>query len=695
MKKKERSYQTILASIAFLLFLIVFSSTVLVAVASAQSSSPTTYAYITISGNSISVIDTATDAVNETINVGNEPYGFAFSPDGTKIYVTKHLSNTVDIIDTDTKYVISTIPVGNGPYGIAISPDGTKAYVANGGSNTISVIDTATKNVTEISVGNSPFGVAVSPDGTNVYVADGSDYKKGSDKEPEYTTDSYVYVIDTKTNNVTKLDIGNSHHHGILVTPDGKKAYVANCIDNTVSIINTSTYAVKTVEVGTSVYGVAVTPDGTKVYATNCGSNNTSVIDTTTDRVIATVDVGGWPSGVAVTPDGKKVYVVNSGSNNISIIDTEKNEVTAAIENLIGASAFGQFIGSTSVQDSILPTADFSTNVTSGYYPLSVLFTDFSQNATSRSWDVNGDGVEDSNEPSFVYVYTSRGTYEAKLTVSNANGTASKTTLIDVERKSSGGSSGGGGGGGGSPEPAKNVEVKELSQVFVTNGKTAKFDFTKNATCVVYVSFDAKKNLGKITTIAEQLKNKSALVSELPAGEVYKSFNVWVGNGGIASSKNVENPVICFKVEKAWLEDNNIDKDSITLNRYSDKTWEQLPVSLLSEDSTYMYYTADVPGYSFFAIIGVSKDTNGYVTKEETGAEEPINTETVTGESTSVKTEIETESEKTNGDSKNILEYINTVAGVICAFAALIGIFIERDKIAAVIKGKNPKQKWK
>ena len=92
------------------------------------------------------------------------------------------------------------------------------------------------------------------------------------------------------------------------------------------------------------------------------------------------------------------------------------------------------------------------------------------------------------------------------------------------------------------PEPAKNVEVKELSQVFITNGKEVKFDFTKNATCVVYVSFDAKKTLGKTTTIAEMLKNKSALVSELPAGEVYKSFNVWVGNGGVATSTEHRKP---------------------------------------------------------------------------------------------------------------------------------------------------------
>ena len=94
------------------------------------------------------------------------------------------------------------------------------------------------------------------------------------------------------------------------------------------------------------------------------------------------------------------------------------------------------------------------------------------------------------------------------------------------------------GGGGGSPEPAKNVKVKELSQLFITNGKAVKFDFTKNATCVVYVGFDAIKNVGKTTTIVEELKNKSALVSELPEGEVYKSFNVWVGNSGYATQKH-------------------------------------------------------------------------------------------------------------------------------------------------------------
>ena len=162
----------------------------------------------------------------------------------------------------------------------------------------------------------------------------------------------------------------------------------------------------------------------------------------------------------------------------------------------------------------------------------------------------------------------------------------------------------GGGGAGGSPEPAKNVQVKEISQAFITSGKSVKFDFTKNATCVVYASFDAKKTVGKTTTIAEQLKGKSSLVSGLPSGEVYKYFNVWVGTGGFATSKNIENPVVCFKVEKSWLQDKNIDQASITLSRYSDKKWSQLPVKLLCEDNKYLYFTAETPEFSFFAITG-------------------------------------------------------------------------------------------
>jgi PKD repeat protein len=93
------------------------------------------------------------------------------------------------------------------------------------------------------------------------------------------------------------------------------------------------------------------------------------------------------------------------------------------------------------------PVADFSTSVTSGYAPLSVQFTDKSTGSpTSWSWDFDGDGNADSsvqNPP--AYTYNTAGTYTAKLTVSNANGSASKPEMITVLQIS--GSSNGSGGG--------------------------------------------------------------------------------------------------------------------------------------------------------------------------------------------------------------------------------------------------------
>jgi PGF-pre-PGF domain-containing protein len=252
----------------------------------------------------------------------------------------------------------------------------------------------------------------------------------------------------------------------------------------------------------------------------------------------------------------------------------------------------------------VFPVADFSSSLVSGYAPLDVQFTDASQNATGQSWDF-GDGST-STEQNPAHTYFAAGTYLVRLVASNVNVTDSKIATINILENNSS-NSGSSSGAGGSPEPAKNVEVKELSQTFVSSRKSVKFDFPRNATSVVYVSFDSKKTTGKTTTIVEMLKGKSTLVSELPSGEVYKSLNIWVGNGGFATGNNIENPVVCFKVEKAWAHDKKIDKSSIILNRYNYKKWNQLPTSLSGEDDKYLYFTAKTPGFSIFAIAGETK----------------------------------------------------------------------------------------
>jgi uncharacterized protein (TIGR03437 family) len=101
------------------------------------------------------------------IPTGNEPWGVAFSSDGTRVYVANRVDGTVSVITQGTSGYSTwskiTIPVGIEPFGIVQTASGNYLYVTNIGSGTVSVIDTRTNQVvTTISnVGPLPRGIAI------------------------------------------------------------------------------------------------------------------------------------------------------------------------------------------------------------------------------------------------------------------------------------------------------------------------------------------------------------------------------------------------------------------------------------------------------------------------------------------------------------------------------------------------------
>ncbi|WP_141241722.1 PGF-pre-PGF domain-containing protein, partial [Methanosarcina spelaei] len=196
--------------------------------------------------------------------------------------------------------------------------------------------------------------------------------------------------------------------------------------------------------------------------------------------------------------------------------------------------------------------------------------------------------------------------------VCNSSGNSSGYSSGDSSGDSSGSSSG---GGGGSPEPAKNVKAKEISQQFVTNGKQIKFEFPQEATSVTYIQFDSKKSAGKITTIVEELKEKSVLTPNEPEGKIYQHLNIWVGNEGFAIQKNIDNSVVGFRVSKSWVKENNIDVDSISLQHFIDNTWHALSSTKVSEGDEYFYFEAKTSDFSSFAITGKNIESSTEIDK--------------------------------------------------------------------------------
>lgn len=88
------------------------------------------------------MIDTATNTVVATINVGNSPVTVAVGPDSHRAYVVNRGLKAVSVIDTLTDTVTSTVEIGGDPGAVVVTPDGRHAYVTNAGSGAVSVIDT-------------------------------------------------------------------------------------------------------------------------------------------------------------------------------------------------------------------------------------------------------------------------------------------------------------------------------------------------------------------------------------------------------------------------------------------------------------------------------------------------------------------------------------------------------------------------
>lgn len=333
--RKNKLYSVALASAILILVLFMGSST-----ASAK-----TYAYIPNAGsNDVSVINTDTNKVITTIQVGSYPAGVAVSPNGKTVYITNSNSNTVSVINTAKNKVSATIPVGQYPRGVAFSPNGKRAYVANHGN--VSIIDTAKNTViTNVSILLNAdkynldhlYGVAVTPDGSKVFVTEGR-----SDRD-------HFFIIDTSTNKVTPSGLGAGYWSplGIVINPQGTKAYVANKLD--ISIVDIKTYKrIGSIDSGRWNIGIAINPTGTRIYtileAFSLNPGIVKIANTKTNMVIANVTVGRYPYGISITPDGRKVYVANSGDNTVSVIDTRNNNVIATIPVGSKPVANGQFI---------------------------------------------------------------------------------------------------------------------------------------------------------------------------------------------------------------------------------------------------------------------------------------------------------------------------------------------------------------
>jgi YVTN family beta-propeller protein len=193
----------------------------------------------------------------------------------------------------------------------------------------VTAINGATNQPATINVGKYPFALAFNPATNRIYVAN--------------SVDNTVSVISGASNTVvaTLSDPAASSPQSVAVDPLTNRIYVANLRSNNVSVflddgINPASLVVSLPVIsGQSPVGVAVNPLTNKIYVANTvssgGSYYVSAIDGVTNFVssilIGSSSTGEAPYSVTVDPVNNKIYVPTSGGGTVAVIDGSSNTV--------------------------------------------------------------------------------------------------------------------------------------------------------------------------------------------------------------------------------------------------------------------------------------------------------------------------------------------------------------------------------
>jgi len=309
----------------------------------------------------VTIVDFSGDTILITANLGVDPYYLAVNAGGNTGYTLNH-DGTLTSFDISTqlqtKDVLQTTLLSNANP-LTVYPDSTSTYITQPGRSSVAQLQgspAALKQEFPIAPAYTPVYVAGVSGSPRAYIINQS--TSGGNGQ--------VTAIETASSSLSStIPVGKGPVYGVM-TADGKRAFVMNKTDGTVSVINAQTNVPDAPPVGSTnpiVVGtaplwadfaptlnelvVANAGDGTNPGSVsivniplcsvtalpnnpNCDPNN-PVDANGFGQVLATVPVGVNPQMVAVLQDGSKAYVINQHDSTVSVISLMSNTVIATI----------------------------------------------------------------------------------------------------------------------------------------------------------------------------------------------------------------------------------------------------------------------------------------------------------------------------------------------------------------------------
>ena len=196
--------------------------------------------------------------------------------------------------------------------------------IGNKSDDTVTFVDAETLEVLgQTTTGRGPHELVVTPDGKWAYVAN-----------YEGPGDSLSLIDVGKRKEIRKIPLKPYFGpHGLTVSKDGSRVYVTCERTQCVVEINTGSQEVErsypTGQKGSHM--LVLSPDERQIFTANMGSGSVTAIDLEKGVIAAVIETGKECEGIDITPDGKEVWVTNRAEDTLSIIDAIKHEVLATL----------------------------------------------------------------------------------------------------------------------------------------------------------------------------------------------------------------------------------------------------------------------------------------------------------------------------------------------------------------------------
>jgi YVTN family beta-propeller protein len=254
-----------------------------------------TLAVVSIGSNSVTFIDTATNAVKHVTYVGRAPHEAFFTPDGREVWVTVRGENYISVLDARTFMEKTRIITPAGPGMQIFSPDGKFGYICSSFNPETDVVSVADHRIIAKVKQASPFcpNIAATPDGSQVWLT-----LKDTGKTQVFNAKPPFSLIKT-------IDTGPiTNHVNFAHTAKGTFAYVTIGGLNEVKVFRTDDFSlVATIPVGNLPHGVWPSGDGSRIFVGLENADALAAIDTATNTVIANIPIGQAPQAIAYVPN--------------------------------------------------------------------------------------------------------------------------------------------------------------------------------------------------------------------------------------------------------------------------------------------------------------------------------------------------------------------------------------------------------